>query len=82
MLSIAHDNGGATDISSTGNIDRLVIIPNSGSVEIISGKVQMINVYTLDGCLVRTLSLHEGSNYVTGLDKGVYIINQQKVVII
>lgn len=82
MLSIAHDNGGATDISSTGNIDRLVIIPNSGSVEIISGTVQMINVYTLDGCLVRTLSLHEGSNYVTGLDKGVYIINQQKVVII
>ena len=82
MLSIAHDNGGATGIDSTGNIDRLVIIPNSGSVEIISGKVQMINVYTLDGCLVRTLSLHEGSNYVTGLDKGVYIINQQKVVII
>lgn len=82
MLSIVHDNGGATDINSTGNIDRLVIIPNSGSVEIISGKVQMINVYTLDGCLVRTLSLREGSNYVTGLDKGVYIINQQKVVII
>ena len=81
QLAIAHKDGGATDLNSTEYKDRLVIYSNSGSVEIISGKAQSLNLYALDGRLIKALELHEGSNVINGLNKGIYLINHQKVVV-
>ena len=81
QLMIGHDDGGATDVSSTESTDKLIIISNDGSIEIIAGKAQIMNLYALDGRLVRTLELNEGSNFINGLNKGIYIINHQKVVV-
>lgn len=81
QLVIGHDDGGATDVSSTESTDKLIIISNDGSIEIIAGKAQIMNLYALDGRLVRTLELNEGSNFINGLNKGIYIINHQKVVV-
>ena len=78
---IGHDDGGATDISSTESADKLIIISNDGSIEIIAGRAQIMNLYALDGRLVRALELNEGSNFINGLNKGIYIINHQKVVV-
>ena len=78
---IGHDDGGATDVSSTESADKLIIISNGSTIEIIANKVQVMNLYALDGRLVRTLELNEGSNFINGLDKGIYIINHQKVVV-
>lgn len=81
QLVIGHDDGGATNVSSTESADKLIIISNDGSIEIIAGKAQIMNLYALDGRLVRALELNEGSNFINGLNKGIYIINHQKVVV-
>lgn len=79
-LSIIHGEGSATNIDVQ-ETDRLVILPNEGSVEVISNKAQIVNIYALDGQLIKSIKLNEGSNIIGGLGRGIYLANRQKVVV-
>lgn len=52
-----------------------------GTLVINAGEAQNIRIYSLDGRMVRDLQLNEGENTVNGLAKGVYLMNNQKVVV-
>lgn len=52
-----------------------------GTLVINAGEAQNIRIYSLDGRMVRDLQLSEGENTVNGLAKGVYLMNNQKVVV-
>ncbi len=74
-------NGAATDIMRLYDdmFDGLEIDSRDGVLYIQSPKAQNIGLYGSDGRLVRILRLTEGSNTVTGLSKGVYVIGKKKV---
>lgn len=80
LLTVRHDDGGTTGVEDV-VADRLVIRSFNGTLEITSPRYQQVNIYSLDGRLVRSLMLNEGLNTVYGLDKGFYIVNNQKIVI-
>ena len=48
---------------------------------ITSNKPLVINIYAIDGTLVRTEQVTIGVNTVSGLPSGIYVVGQQKVVI-
>ena len=81
LLTIVHGDDNPTGLGSTEDTGRLTIISHNGSVEIKTGKEQMIGLYALDGRLVKMVELSQGSNFVNGLDKGIYIMDCQKVVV-
>jgi hypothetical protein len=59
--------------------DGLNIDSRDGVLYIQSPKAQNIGLYGSDGRLVKVLRLTEGTNTVTGLSKGVYVIGKKKV---
>lgn len=59
----------------------LVIDGVTGILMINTDSTQEVSVYSLDGCLVKKVTLNAGENPTTGLAKGLYIINNQKVVV-
>lgn len=81
LLTIVHGDDNPTGLGSTEDTGRLTIISHNGSVEIKTGKAQMVGLYALDGRLVKMVELSQGSNFVNGLDKGIYIMDCQKVVV-
>lgn len=52
-----------------------------GALIINTDKAQDVQIYSLDGRMVRNIQLTEGENTVSGLAQGVYLMNNQKVVI-
>ena len=54
---------------------------SNGTLYLNSPRSQMLNIYGIDGRLVRTEILNEGENKVVGLNKGIYIIENKKVVV-
>lgn len=52
-----------------------------GSVEVVSSKDGVINVFGVNGTLVCSQKVTKGINYIGGLPKGLYIINKQKIII-
>jgi hypothetical protein len=48
---------------------------------IISPANMVVNIYAIDGHLVRMVELFEGSNIIRDLPKGIYLINKQKAVV-
>ena len=51
-----------------------------GAVIVESNDICVVNVYALTGQMVRTVTVHEGKN-VIDLPKGVYIVNNQRVIV-
>lgn len=78
-LSIDID-GDATNIETVNNEGMNIYFAN-GNVNITADKAQQINIYGVDGRLVRSERLNEGNNIITGLVKGIYIVNNKKVVV-
>lgn len=73
--------GNPTNVSDVKNAsDKMEIIPMDGAVKINASKVQLLKIYGIDGCLIHTANLVEGSNVIS-LNKGLYIIDKCKVVI-
>lgn len=52
----------------------------NGTLHIISNKAQSIIIYGIDGRLVQKMELVEGEN-LTNLPKGIYIVNNQKIIV-
>lgn len=79
QYSISHD-GGATGINNT-DTEGIKIYSVNGALIINTDKTQSIQIYGLDGRMVKNIQVSEGENTVTGLAKGIYLINNQKAII-
>lgn len=77
--SVIHGNeGGATNIDDKENINT--IYTTEGAAIIHSDKQQEINIFGIDGHKVYNGRLSEGVNTIN-LPQGIYILNNQKVII-
>lgn len=74
------DNGSMTIRSSIGEKD-LLLSSDKGQLFISSEVSQQANIYTVDGCLLRSVPLSIGNPAVVALAKGLYIVNGQKIVV-
>ena len=72
-----------TDISSlsTTAADMSYSILNNGQLMIHSTTDRTANIYGIDGKLVRRMQLTTGENYVDGLERGLYIIENTKFLV-
>lgn len=61
--------------------ENIKIIIGNGTLNIMSDKAQNINIWGIDGKLIKTVKLQKGINQITDLLQGIYIINNQKIVI-
>ena len=77
---VIGDDGGATGLETV-NTDKLIAYSVDGILNVITSKAQSVKVYAVDGRLVRTLQLGEGRNEVSGLAKGIYIVDNRKVAV-
>ena len=57
------------------------VYSDNGVIYIESAADGNCNIYSMSGQLIRTLALKKGTNTVSGLTKGVYIVNGQKVMV-
>lgn len=71
----------ASAISSASLNDNLMIYGIEGGLQIITDKAQIINVYGIDGRRVSAVEAIEGTTTVNGLSRGVYVVNNQKVIV-
>ena len=52
-----------------------------GALVVSAEKAQILNIYSINGQLVRNVNIVTGDNYVNDLSKGVYLINNKKFII-
>lgn len=77
--SVEHDNG-ATGINNAQQAST-IIYADGESIIINSEKAQTINVYSIDGRKAYNTIAEEGTTTINGLPKGIYIVNNQKVIL-
>lgn len=61
--------------------DLFTVISKGNALIINSNVAKVLNLYAIDGSLVCVINATVGENVVTDLEKGVYILNNQKVVL-
>lgn len=83
MFSIGDNGGGATDIRITlsETIDNVKAYSRNGILYIESDCTRTIEIYGVNGMLLRNAEVNEGINQVTDLDEGVYFLEGQKVIV-
>jgi len=57
------------------------LISDNGLLYISSDSVQTVKIHSMDGHLWRSVSLAIGETTVTGLAKGLYLVNGQKIIV-
>lgn len=81
MLSIDID-GEATHIDAINITDQIRILSVcGGTVSVYAAKACTIRIYGIDGRLVRSVAINQGNNRIGEFPQGVYLINNQKVII-
>lgn len=68
-------------ITASTDTKGVQISSRDGQLFISSDTQQRIDIYTVDGCLLRSVSLSIGNTTVAGLANGLYIVNGQKIVV-
>lgn len=84
MYNIGNDDGGATGLEKNcdpNKVAQLSIYQAGSSLVIESPEEQNITIYGIDGRTIRKAQLDRGMNTIGGIANGIYIINQQKVII-
>lgn len=80
-LSVTHnDDAGATGLHGQ-QTDNLSIYAANGTIYVDASQSQKVNIYSVDGRIIKTVELNIGQNSIAGIAKGIYLINKQKVVI-
>ncbi|MFV0467755.1 MAG: hypothetical protein ACK5MK_02380 [Dysgonomonas sp.] len=74
------DRGAMTINSSINNVPELLLSSENGQLFILSDTLQQANIYSINGCLLRSVALSIGSTAVVELAKGLYIVNGQKII--
>ena len=82
-FSIGDENGTVTGIGSAPAADgsKLRIYAHGGNILIEAPAATTVSIYSIDGRLVRTVQVKEGVNTVSGLSRGFYIVERQKIVL-
>ena len=62
-------------------IDDVKTYSRNGILFIESADERIVEIYGTNGMLLRTVEVNEGINQVTDLEKGVYFLEGQKVVV-
>lgn len=62
-------------------VSNLVFKCENQTLKIISEVEQLVKIFSLDGSLKRDVGLSKGETIVRGLEKGIYLINNQKIAI-
>ena len=62
-------------------IDDVKAYSRNGILFIESADERIVEIYGTNGMLLRTVEVNEGINQVTDLEKGVYFLEGQKVVV-
>ncbi len=63
------------------NISKLSLRSSNNSINVNSDVARTLNVFYMDGRLVRTFDLSVGENIINNMSKGIYLIDKQKVVV-
>lgn len=80
-LTVIEDSGVNTAIDQTNqDVQSLTISGEDGLIDLTATKSQKVNIYSINGCLIRTLFIPEGSSTIQ-LEKGFYIVNGKKVLV-
>lgn len=77
----ALPEGGATTLEKSPKEKGLDLYSFEGVLLVKSNCPQIINVYALDGRVVRREMITEGDNFIRNLAKGIYIVEHQKIII-
>lgn len=79
--SIAHDQGGATNIE-TNNEEGVNIYAENGILNIHTNVAQTLQIRSIDGRTIQRIQLAEDSDIrINNLAKGIYLVNNMKVII-
>ena len=70
-----------TEIKLNNFNEKLIVRSEKGRVIISSNSPQKINIYNINGCLIRSVAIVTGETVVDGLEKGVYLANNWKVIV-
>ena len=62
-------------------LENIAVYSISGGIEMIASQAVQINIYAIDGRLVRSVMLNEGRNSITGIAPGLYLVNRTKVIV-
>lgn len=77
VTPMADDPTSISDAKAAG----MAIYAADGQVLISTAEAALIDIYAIDGRLVRRVELAEGTNAISGLARGMYLINNQKVIV-
>lgn len=70
-----------TEINYNHQETGLTIYTEKSNIYIKTNMPQTISIYAIDGRIIKSVSLKNGTTIVNGLSQGVYIINNQKIII-
>lgn len=76
-VAVKHDN--PSHLENTLSDNSFNAYGYQGKLFIIADKETDAKIFSVDGCRVKTVNLHEGENIIEDLNNGLYIINNQKV---
>lgn len=74
-------SGDITGIVTHSINDDMVILSGTGCMEILSARATEVKIYSMDGRMVRSLTVNEGSNKIDGIASGLYLVNNHKVIV-
>ena len=80
-INIIHYQQNPDNITEQNTIDGLTVISAEGAIKVIAGKAQTAKLFGIDGRLVKVIELIEGENTITGITGGIYILNNEKVIV-
>lgn len=72
---------GGNSIDSEIAENGMAIYAIDGMVHVSVSKARLANVYSIDGRLVKVAELVEGDNTISGLAKGMYLVDNQKIIV-
>ena len=80
-INIIHYQQNPDNITEQNTIDGLTVISAEGAIKVIAGKAQTAKLFGIDGRQVKVIELTEGENTITGITGGIYILNNEKVIV-
>lgn len=79
-MQVLHE-GPSTAVESDDAVAPLSSFSANGVLQVYAPNSQCVNIFTIDGRLAATVELTEGHGTVHGLAKGIYFINNTKVLV-
>lgn len=75
---IIHGDGGATNLNNI-PAEGITVYTENGTLLIYADRAQRMQIYSIDGKIVRNIELEVGRNAISDLNKGIYLVKNRKV---